>query len=313
MTGDFTHYTYMIAETEDELPPNLWTEARFRSNRPFSAGGSLGHDGRMASNYRTVTAAFWMHGDLISDGGAVSGLPVDEFYTVRFEYIGGVLAWGYVNGIPFGAWFVAQGEEYYVYIQIRGEGGWNGPAPGFTKNEWDFVRYGTVSFGERIIAADPPAGFLSAVERPAVDRFTVRYDSPNYAYVDDITVSAEGGSAGDTPRVIETKRLDNGPSDVLEIVLDRPLPLDARTVFTFHENNPDPTAPETVNAVAYTYQRGDLNADGQWNLTDFAALQGCFFRNALLPPCNAFDYDANGLILPPDYAAFVGDFINSGP
>jgi hypothetical protein len=27
-----------------------------------------------------------------------------------------------------------------------------------TVNEWDFVRYGTISYGEQIIASDPPGG-----------------------------------------------------------------------------------------------------------------------------------------------------------
>jgi hypothetical protein len=144
----------------------------------------------------------------------------------------------------------------------------------------------------------------------------VTWDSPNYAYIDDITVEAtceDGEACPAAPVVIATKRLDNGPPEVLEIVLDRSLPPDARTVFTFHEDNPAPDAIDVINTVSYTFQHGDINADGRWNFRDFASLQPCFGATPLAPTCHAFDYDASEAVNAADVATFVGDLINPEP
>jgi len=100
---------------------------------------------------------------------------------------------------------------------------------------------------------------------------------------------------------------------VLEILLDQPLPPGERTTFTFTDTDPSDPANPTINTVAYTFQRGDVNADGRWNLRDFAALQSCSFTLASDSHCAAFDYDVSIFIDHEDYAAFVTDFITNGP
>jgi hypothetical protein len=126
-------------------------------------------------------------------------------------------------------------------------------------------------------------------------------------------VSGEGGSGGDAPVVVATKRLDNGPPDLVEIVLDRPLPLGERTTFTFTDVDPANPGEPTIQTVAYTFQRGDVNADGQWNLRDFAALQQCHGMATSVAACVAFDYNGDAMIDLTDYDAFLEDFLNDEP
>jgi hypothetical protein len=91
--------------------------------------------------------------------------------------------------------------------------------------------------------------------------------------------------------------LDNGPPDLVEIVLDQPIPLDSRTVFTFDDG-------AIRQTVAYTYIKGDANADGRFDLRDAAELQNCFLHDSITARCRAFDFDTNGYIALEDYAAF---------
>lgn len=184
-------------------------------------------------------------------------------------------------------------------IQFGGDGACSGEyLP--NKNEWDFIRYGTLGYGERIVSVEPAPGFLDPAVRP--DRFTVTFDSPNYVYIDDIDVSV---SRGIVPRVVATRRLDNGPPEVVEIVLDQPIPINARTRFTFNDG-------ATVNTVSFTYLLGDVNADDDFDLFDFAGLMNCFgWPKAVSSsgtPCAAFDFDANERVEAPDFAAFYKVF-----
>jgi hypothetical protein len=75
---------------------------------------------------------------------------------------------------------------------------------------------------------------------------------------------------------------------VVEIVLDRPLPVGARTRFLLDDG-------VMVNTVSYTFIRGDRDADDDFDLKDFAAFMNCFgsstAEDGSATPCAAFDFD----------------------
>jgi hypothetical protein len=139
---------------------------------------------------------------------------------------------------------------------MGGGGGCSSNEPLATRNEWDFVRYGRITTGERIVTTDPPQGFLDPKQHTGLDRFTVTFDDPNYVYIDDIAVTVSDGVA---PIVIQTRRLDNGHPETVQIVLDRPLPLDSVIRFEFLEND------QVTNSVIYG-QAPPIPAISAWGL-----------------------------------------------
>lgn len=318
--NDAARYFHRIAEPGQAPPPTLWVEFHFRSNHPlgpnfYNCGGSFSFDYRSIGTWINTygNAAVWAGGNLW-----VPGLPLDEFHTYRFESLDGAHYWITANGLVFVDRVGILPDNGYHTIQFGAIGGCGSDWVPNMYYEWDFIRYGTISFGERIVESDPPAGFLDPgmPQNLALDRFTVTYDSPAYAYIDDITVDVTcdtGPPCAAAPQITATKRLDNGPPDVLEVVLDRPLPPGERTTFTFTDVDPSDPANPTINTVAYTFQRGDVNADGQWNLFDFASLQNCYFVLATTNNCAAFDYDVSIFVDAADYATFAADFITDGP
>ena len=56
------------------------------------------------------------------------------------------------------------------------------------------LTYFTPAFGSSNITG-PPQGFVDAREHTALNRFTVTFDSPNYVYLDQVTVEVTGGVA----------------------------------------------------------------------------------------------------------------------
>ncbi len=100
--------------------------------------------------------------------------------------------------------------------------------------------------------------------------------------------------------MIATRRLDNGPAETVEIVLDRPIPYNATTRFTFNDG-------VIEQSVEFTYAPGDTDGDSDADLADFAWLQNCF-EAALLTEqwhtCLVLDVDGNSVIDLTDYAAF---------
>jgi len=147
------------------------------------------------------------------------------------------------------------GTQLFQILAFHGEGGCGGDWVPNMKNEWDFVRYGTIDSGERVVAGDPPNGLLDPVAHADLDRFTVTFDSANYVYLDDITVQV---TSGETPTVLQTRRRENDEPDTVEIVLDRPLSTSALTRFIFDDG-------VAVNVVEYSYQQV---ADGACCQTD---------------------------------------------
>jgi hypothetical protein len=194
-----------------------------------------------------------------------------------------------------------------------------------TVNEWDFIRYGTVSFGEKIIASDPPSGFLDPEANANVDRFLEIFDQPNYAYIDDITVEVLGGEtytaasatpgAGHVvaPHVIATRRRE--PPDalqveddprILEILLDRPIPTGHTTKFIFNDG-------QITNVIRYTLQWGDTDGNGSVDLLDVATFQNCFGLPSSTGHCAALDSDRTSVIDDQDTNQFLTSLIGPIP
>jgi hypothetical protein len=130
---------------------------------------------------------------------------------------------------------------------------------------------------------------------------TVTFDSPNYVFVDEISVDVTEGLA---PIVTKTRRLDNGEPDVVEIVLDQPIPFDATTTFTLDDG-------VAVNVIEFTYAPGDTDGDGDADLHDFAVLQTCFGLDLLDSACLPLDTITDNTIDLADYAEF--EAVLSGP
>ncbi len=295
--GDIVNYHHWIVPPQEPPPPTLWVEWHYRSNHPLGPN-FYSCDGSFTLRYRNVLEVVNTYGNAaISFGGddIIYPLALEELHTYRFESLDGNNYRIVVDGLNLsqGSGNHEIGNNYLQFGSLAGTCDEWESLP-FVYNQWDFIRYGTISSGERIVVADPPSGFLNPNIYSSIDRFTITYDSPNYAYIDDITIEVSGG---DAPQVVATKRLDNGPSDVLQIVLNRPLPANERTTFTFNDG-------EVINIVSYTFQLGDINADGRWNLFDFAALQNCFFQLTHTTNCAAFDFDTNLIIDPADYYQF---------
>jgi len=188
-----------------------------------------------------------MYGDAgVSNSGDdfVWPLDMDEFHLYRYESPDGMNYTVSVDGLKFIEDFESDPPQSQV-MAFHGEGGCGGDWVPNTKNEWDFVRYGTIESGERIVASDPPAGLLDPVTHADLDRFAVTFDSANYVYLDDITVQVTSGTP---PVVLQTRRRENDEPDTVEIVLDRALSTSALTRFIFHDG-------VAVNVVEYAYQQ----------------------------------------------------------
>lgn len=173
-------------------------------------------------------------------GDVVTGLSMEEFHTHRFESPDGVSYTFSVDGRVFltDTGFDAPGGRT---LQMHGHGGCSiEELP--TINEWDFVRYGRIETGERIVRSNPPRGFLDPVLHAGLNRFTVTFDQPNYVYIDDIAVTV---GDGEPPVVLQTRRPDNGDPETVQIVLDRPLPLDTVIRFDFLDDG------KVTNSVVY--------------------------------------------------------------
>lgn len=293
--GGEGRYYHQLAPSADEAPQTLWIEWSFRSNHPLGPT-FFGCDGRFKFEYKSIGNVVNTYGDAVISAGAdyfVLGLSLEEFHTYRFESLDGANFSVSVDGEKFwpGFGFANTGVQF---IQITGDGGCRGDSVPNMYNEWDFVRYGTISFGEQIVSSNPPQGFLDARKHVGLQRFTITYDSPNYVYIDDITVET---TATVTPQVIATRRLDNGEPDTVEIVLNQPIPLNATTRFTFNDG-------VAVNTIEYAFAPADTDGDGKVSLSDFAAFQRCFDQIDPTRECLVVDMDRNNDVDLLDYREF---------
>ncbi len=288
-------------------PPTLWVEWQFRSNHPIGQF-SYTCDAKFLFEYRRVFDLAFMYGDAgVSASGddAVLGLDLDNFHTYRLESLDGVNYRVSVDGRVFVTDADSKSVDRYR-ITFSGLGGCLGDEWPNSVNEWDFVRLGTIAYGEEIVSTHPPTGFVDAGKHPALDRLTVTYEEPNYVYVDEIAVettplSSPLGKGGGGPVVVATRRLDNAPPETVEIVLDRPIPYNATTRFTFNDG-------VIQQSVEFTYAPGDTDGDGDADLADFSWFQNCF--GALLTEqchtCWVLDVDGDSVIDLADYLAFYG-------
>ncbi|MCH7596956.1 MAG: hypothetical protein IID35_10395, partial [Planctomycetes bacterium] len=290
----FSGYIHRLGEPSVPPPaPPFLVEWRFLSNHPFVANPLC--DADLLVDYRAIVDELLMFGDTVIsfDGGDVLlNLANSEFRTYRFESHDGVSYCFYVDGTELTCGSKTGGDEYHS-IRISGKGGCDlDLLP--TVNKWDFVRYGTISAGEKLVGSDPPAGFVDARTHATLDRFTITYDEPNYVLVDEISVETTGTTL---PAVLKTRRLNNGEPDTVEIVLDRPIPFDATTSFTFDDGT-------AVNSVTFVYAPGDTNGSGTADLADFAAFQNCFGVEELLGACLPLDADSDQQLSLDDYFEF---------
>jgi len=301
--GDLANYTYIIAEPSEEPPPSLWVEWQFRSNHPIPPH-SYTCDAVFVVHFGEMFDVIFMYGDaVISFSGSeyVGGLPNGEFRTYRFESPDGMAYWFSVDGQVFRASSGTGGNGLH-YLQMAGRGGCLDDQIPDMVNEWDFVRFGTVASEERMVASEPPAGYVDARRYAPLDRFTVTFDAPNYVYLDEIAVEA---LTGDTPEVISTRRLRDGAPETVEFVLDRPIPMGTTTRFTFDDG-------DSVKSLEYTFAWGDTDGDGDADLYDAAAFQSCFGQSEPLRQCLVLDADTNGTIDLNDYALWY-DVVASNP
>jgi len=300
-TTDFraANYHYYATNPGEVPPESLWVEWRRRSNHPVGlAGGACG--GAVSITYRDIHDVVYMNGDFVADwggGGAVSGLELSAFHTMRFESSDGNHYRLSVDGKVFyehGS--NPQTTDFGTVIQYRGYGGCR---PDWVPNKeiaLDYLRFGTISTGERVIASDPPRGYLDARRCASCDRFTVTFDKPNYVYLNEITVM--GSDDSDLPVVVATVRPDESGPNTVQIALDRPIPFGATTRFTFDDG-------EAVNVVEYTYAPGDTDGDGDVDLADAAAFQRCFGKTGLSAPCPALDANGDDTIDLDDHASWL--------
>jgi hypothetical protein len=258
--ANIANYNLWLAQAPKQPPPTLWVEWRFRSNHPIGPN-FFTCDASLVVFYRSMLEVVYMYGDAaISFSGDrfITGLDIEQFHTFRFESLDGIHYRISADGEVFIVDFENNPNANHA-IQLAGIGSCELFLN--TVNEWDFVRYGTISYGEQIIASDPPGGLVELAVGSTLDRFTVTFDSPNYVYIDEITVETTGA---DPPQVIQTRRRENDEPHTVEIVLDRPMPLGRTTRFTFDDG-------ATVNVVEYTVTEL-VPAVSQWGLVVLALL-----------------------------------------
>lgn len=299
--SDRALYTVRVSESPDPPPPTLWVEWHFRSNHPqgpFLAGC----DGLVIVLYDHMFDALEPTGDgaiAFGGGGSIRNLELEQFHLFRFESLDG-----------FNYRFAADGRVFYAntdntpasttLVSFGGTGGCAGDVVPGKYEQWDFVRIGTVSFGEQIVATDPPQEPLFLQVHGLVDRFTVTFDAPNYVYVDDITVES---TSGITPSVEWTRRLQNGPPDTVQVVLDQPISQVGTTTFTFNDG-------QATNTVTYEFApvTEDADNDGVPNGEDVNPLDPHACRDEDGDFCDdcAVGVDGDGPL--PDF-----DPLNDGP
>ena len=283
--GDFVNYNLLFgSEPEVPPPPTLWVEWRFRSNHPLVT--STVCDARFVVDYKEIVAVVNMYGDAVIsfDGGSfVTGMDIDAFHTYRFESLDGTNFTIAVDGQVF---LITQdvGSNPFHLLQMQGRGGCIGDEIPDSVNEWDFVRYGTLDSGERVVSADPPSGPLDPVQHAGLDRFAVTFDAANFVYLDEVTVEV---SSGTPPTVTQIWRRENDEPDTLEIVLDAPLDPTALTRFIINDG-------VSTDIIEYSFTGACCQEEGICSLLseeDCAASGGTFLGAGVL--CSG-DNDDNG-------------------
>jgi len=267
--GDVVQFSLTISEDPEPAPESMWVEWRFRSNQPVPTTSNT-CDARLTVVYRGIVEIAQMFQDAVFDNvGTHSALGLTpEFHTYRFESPDGQNFTLSVDGVIFKT--DAHNSSFLVTaVSFGGEGGCPGVRPQPVRNEWDYVRVGTLGSGEQLVSADPPAGNLTPAQANQLSSIILTFDQPAYLYVNDITVTTTGGTP---PAVTAARRLDNGAPEVLEVVLHGPLPPGETTTFTFDTG----TGPQSVS---YFREQPEVPATSAWGLAamGFLALILSFF------------------------------------
>jgi len=282
------NYHRTITPTGGTPPDTLWVEWRFRSNYSYlDSDGFVLDDARVVTQYdqTVVSVSTWMWGDAAFDASvccSVTGMAMGEFHSYRFEIADGLSSRRWADGELLEATSACCSGNGGTFIQFGGVGGGGGgPYFGLT-DEWDFVRYGLITFGEVVIASDPPSGYIDPrQDRPVgmpqtlqgLDRFTVTFNEPNGLHVGNITVESTAPVAL-RPNVQWVTRPEGDDGDTWEIRLDKRIPPGHRTRFIISDEA-DAAAVGEVGAssvVEYAYLPADVNGDETANTEDLLAL-----------------------------------------
>jgi hypothetical protein len=252
----------ILATPSDPGFETLWAEWRFRADQPrppnfftcyVTASLTQAWDGYFVGQ----PVLLWGDRAVSNEGGDSIPFALNEFHTFRIELIEGRTFRISVDGIVFNT---GQGKEVafaYNSSTILEDNGACVDGTHMARKEYDYFRVGTISRGEQVVGSDPPAGLIDFGCTGEVRSFTVTFDAPNYVYVNDIAVFPPQFTF---PRVVATRRQHNGPPEVVEIVLDRPLPL-GTTRFLINDG-------VIVNEVVYTVVSSDADGDGRPDLCD---------------------------------------------
>ena len=292
--GQGSYYWHRWITMPGGTPPaTLWVEWRFRSNYSYlESNGFVLDDARVRTEYdeTVVSVATWMWGDAAFDAGgahAVTGMTMGEFHTYRFEIANGLDSFRWADGRFLQETNACCEGAGTTFVQFGGIGGsgLGGPDgmgyPGLT-DFWDYLRYGLITFGEVVIASDPPSGYIDPrQDRPVgmpqtlqgLDRFTVTFNEPNGLQIGNITVESTA-PASLRPNVQWVTRPEGDDGDTWEIRLDKRIPPGHRTRFIISDEA-DAAAVGEVGAssvVEYAYLPADVNGDETANTQDLLAL-----------------------------------------
>jgi len=260
--GDVVQFSLTISEDPEPAPESMWVEWRFRSNQRIPAT-TISCDARVTIGYLAILEEALMFQDAVLDTNGINsvlGLSPD-FHTYRFESPDAQSFTLSVDGIVFKT-STDHASLVYTAVSFGGIGSCPGVRPQPVRNEWDYVRVGTLGSDEQLVSVDPPAGNLTAAEANQLSSMILTFDQPTYLYVDDITVTTTNGSP---PTVTATRRLDNGAPEVLEVVLHGPLPPGETTTFTFDTG----TGPQSVS---YFREQPEVPATSPWGLVAMGVL-----------------------------------------
>jgi len=291
--GGSYNYHRTITPTGGTPPETLWVEWRFRSSYSYlDSNGFVLDDARVRTQYDqvVVSVSTWMWGDAAFDASvccSVTGMPMGEFHTYRFEIADGLNSRRWADGVLLMATSACCAGSGGTFIQFGGSGGGLGGGPdglgypGLT-DEWDYIRYGLITFGEVVIESDPPNGYIDPrQDRPVgmpqmlqgLDRFMVTFNEPNGLHIGNITVESTA-PASLRPNVQWVTRPEGDDGDTWEIRLDKRIPPGHRTRFIISDEA-DAAAVSEVGAssvVEYAFLPGDVNGDETANTQDLLAL-----------------------------------------
>ena len=285
------NYSRLITTTGGTPPPTLWVEWRFKSNYSYlQSNDFVLDDARVRVEYDQTVASVstWMWGDAAFDAGEahfVTGMAMGEFHSFRFEIANGLDSFRWADGKLLQEMNAPQSGAGTTYIQFGGIGGSGAGGPdgmGYPQltDSWDFLRYGTISYGEVIVSADPAAGYIDPrQDRPTgsntpqgLTRFTVTFNEPNGLRNGNVAVESTA-PVSEWPAVEWVTRPDGDDGDTWEIRLDKRIAPGQRTRFIISDEAEAAAVGEqgATSVVELSFLPGDVNGNGTSNTQDLLA------------------------------------------